>query len=250
MIDKYCADLTQALSVVQSGASIAVGGFGSSGRPDALLNALCDLDLRDLHVIVNNVGDDFTGIGRLVMEGRVRRFTGSFPILQEFYDRYFAGKVELELIPQGTLAERMRAGGSGIAAFYTPSSAGTMLSDGTFPLSYADGQVSDRVPAKEVREFGGRPHVLEHGIVADVALVKAQQGDRKGNLRFHLSARNFNPPAAMCGRITFAEVEELVEVGRLGADDIHLPGVFIDHIGMTAEPIPATAESIAKEGAA
>jgi 3-oxoacid CoA-transferase subunit A len=240
--DKYREDLMAALDVVPSGSSIAVGGFGSSGRPDALLNALCDLDKRDLHIIVNNVGDDFTGIGRLVVEGRVRRFTGSFPILQSFYDDYFAGRIELELIPQGTLAERMRAGGAGIAAFFTPSAARTMLSDGTFPLTYAEGQPADHLPAKEARDFGGRAHVLEHGITADFGLVKAYQGDRLGNLRFRLSARNFNPLAAMSGRTTFAEVEQLVEVDAIGPDDIHLPGVFVKHVVMTAAPVPAGPE--------
>jgi len=237
--DKYREDVMAALDVVPSGSSIAVGGFGSSGRPDALLNALCDLDKRDLHVIVNNVGDDFTGIGRLVVEGRVRRFTGSFPILQSFYDTYFAGRIELELIPQGTLAERMRAGGAGIAAFFTPSAAGTMLADGTFPLTYSDGSPGEHLPAKETRDFGGRLHVLEHGIAADFGLVKAHQGDRLGNLRFRLSARNFNPLAAMSGRTTFAEVEHLVAVDSLGPDDIHLPGVFVKHVVMTAAPVPA-----------
>lgn len=240
MIDKFRDDLAEALDVVWSGATIAVGGFGSSGRPDALLNALSDLDKRDLHLYVNNVGDDFTGVGRLVREGRVRRITASFPILQEFYDDYFAGRIELELIPQGTLAERMRAGGAGVAAFYTPSSAGTMLSDGTFPLTYdGEGRPATFVPAKETREFDGREYVLEYGINADFGLVKAQLGDRSGNLRFHLSARNFNPLAGMCGRVTFAEVEKLVETGDIGPDDVHLPGVFVDHIGMTAAPVPA-----------
>ena len=250
MIDKYREDVMAALDAVPSGSSIAVGGFGSSGRPDALLNALCDLDRRDLHVIVNNVGDDYTGIGRLLIEGRVRRFTGSFPILPAFYEAYFAGRVELELIPQGTLAERMRAGGAGIAAFFTPSAADTMLSDGTFPISYVDGRGAGYLAPKETREFDGRTHVLEHGIAADFGLVKARQGDRKGNLRFHLSARNFNPLAAMSGRTTFAEVEELVPVDRIGPDDIHLPGVFVHHVVMTAEPVPAGLEyTSAAEGA-
>jgi len=239
VIDKYRDDLLAVLDVIPSGASIAVGGFGSSGRPDALLDGLCALDRRDLHLIVNNVGNDYTGIGRLVAERRVRRFTGSFPVLPEFYDEYFAGQVELELVPQGALAERMRAGGAGIAAFFTPSSAGTMLADGTFPLRYGPDGVAEYLPAKESREFEGRPHVLELGIVADFALVKAQQGDRKGNLRYHLSARNFNPPAAMCGRTTFAEVEQLVDVDVLGPDDVHTPGVFVDHLVMTAASVPA-----------
>lgn len=250
MIDKFRPDVMEALDVVWSGASIAIGGFGSSGRPNALINTLCELDRRDLHVIVNNVGHDFTGVSRLVMEGRVRRVTASFPILQEFYDAYFAGKVELELIPQGTLAERMRAGGSGIAAFFTPSGAGTMLSDGTFPLSYRDGQPATYVPEKESREINGRQHVLEYGITADFGFAKAQKADPKGNLRFHLTARNFNPLAAMSGRTSFAEAEQLVETGEIGPDDVHLPGVFVDHVVMTAEAVPAKLGDRTVEGVA
>jgi 3-oxoacid CoA-transferase subunit A len=241
VIDKFREDVLAAVDVVPSGACIAVGGFGSSGRPDTLLDALCDLDRRDLHVVVNNVGNDFTGVGRLVMEGRCGRITSSFPILQEFYDAYFAGKIELELIPQGTLAERLRAGGAGIAAFFTPSGAGTMLSDGTFPLRYADGAPAAHLPAKETRQFDGRDHVLEYGIAADFALVKAQLGDRKGNLRFRLSARNFNPSAGMSGRHTFAEIERLVEVDELHPDDIHLPSVFVDDVVLAQSTSPKTA---------
>jgi 3-oxoacid CoA-transferase subunit A len=239
VIDKFRADPMSALAPIPSGASVAVGGFGSSGRPDTLLDALCDLGRRDLHVIVNNVGSDFTGIGRLLAEGRIRRLTASFPVLPDFYDEYFAGRVELELIPQGTLAERLRAGGAGIPAFYTPSGAGTMLTDGTFPLGYdREGRVAARMRAREHREFSGREHVLEYGIVADFALVKANQGDRKGNLRFRLSARNFNPLAAMSGRYTFAEVEHLMAAGELAPDDIHLPGVFVDAVLLRSELSP------------
>ena len=239
MIDKFRADVMSVLSAVPSGSSIAVGGFGSSGRPDTLLDALCDLDRRDLHLIVNNVGSDFTGVGRLLVEGRLRRLTASFPVLPEFYDAYFAGQVEYELVPQGTLAERLRAGGAGIAAFYTPSGAGTMLSDGTFALRYtADGACAEYLSEREVRTFSGREHVLEYGIVADFALVKADQGDRKGNLRFRLSARNFNPLAGMAGRHTFAEVQHLVGTGELHPDDIHLPGVFVDDVLLTSAQSP------------
>ncbi len=235
MIDKFREDVLAAVDRVPSGATIAVGGFGSSGRPDLLLDALCELDRRDLHVYVNNVGHDFTGVGRLLHEGRLRRVTCSFPILQEFYDDYFVGKVELELVPQGTLAERLRAGGSGIPAFFTPSGAGTMLSDGTFTLRYSpDGGVAEHVPAKEHRLINGREHVLEEGIVADFGFVKAHSGDRKGNLRFRLSARNFNPLAGMSGRHTFAEVEHLVETDAIHPDDVHLPGVFVDDVLVTA----------------
>ncbi|MGY1857123.1 CoA transferase subunit A [Modestobacter sp. SYSU DS0290] len=235
MIDKFREDVLSVVDRVPSGASIAVGGFGSSGRPDLLLDALCELGKRDLHVYVNNVGHDFTGVGRLLHEGRLRRVTASFPILQEFYDEYFAGKVELELVPQGTLAERLRAGGSGIPAFFTPSGAGTMLADGTFTLRYSpDGGVAEHVPAKEHRLIDGREHVLETGIVADFGMVKAYAGDRKGNLRFRLSARNFNPLAAMSGRHTFAEVDRVVEVDELHPDDVHLPGVFVDDVVLTS----------------
>jgi 3-oxoacid CoA-transferase subunit A len=241
VIDKFRADAASVLAAVPSGASVAVGGFGSSGRPDTLLDVLCDLDRRDLHLIVNNVGSDFTGVGRLLVEGRIRRLTASFPVLPEFYGEYFAGRVEFELVPQGTLAERLRAGGAGIAAFYTPSGAGTMLADGTFPLRYAAGAPAEHLPEREVRHFGGREHVLEYGIVADFGLVKAYQGDRKGNLRFRLSARNFNPLAGMAGRRTFAEVQHLVEVDELDPDDIHLPGVFVDDVllASAASPRPA-----------
>jgi 3-oxoacid CoA-transferase subunit A len=244
VIDKLRADVMSTLEAVPSGASLAVGGFGSSGRPDTLLDALCDLDRRGLHLIVNNVGGDFTGVGRMLAEGRIRRLTASFPVLPEFYDEYFVGKVELELIPQGTLAERLRAGGSGIAAFFTPSGAGTMLADGTFPLRYAAGPVTagpvvaECMPPRETRDFGGREHVLEYGIVADFALVKAFQGDRRGNLRFRLSARNFNPLAAMAGRRTFAEIQHLVGVDELHPDDIHLPGVFVDDVLLASDASP------------
>jgi 3-oxoacid CoA-transferase subunit A len=247
LIDKFRADVMSVLSAVPSGSSIAVGGFGSSGRPDTLLDALCDLDRRDLHLIVNNVGSDFTGVGRLLAEGRLRRLTASFPVLPEFYDAYFAGRVEFELVPQGTLAERLRAGGAGIAAFYTPSGAGTMLSDGTFALRYtADGATAEYLSEREVRTFSGREHVLEYGIIADFALVKAYQGDRKGNLRFRLSARNFNPLAGMAGQHTFAEVQHLVGTGELHPDDIHLPGVFVDDVLLASARSPQQPTTIAE----
>jgi 3-oxoacid CoA-transferase subunit A len=238
VIDKFRADVMSVLDAVPSGASLAVGGFGSSGRPDTLLDALCDLDRRDLHLIVNNVGSDFTGVGRMLAEGRIRRLTASFPVLPEFYDEYFAGKVEFELVPQGTLAERLRAGGSGIPAFYTPSGAGTMLSDGTFALRYAGGAVAEHMAERETRVFGGREHVLEYGIVADFGLVKAYQGDRRGNLRFRLSARNFNPLAGMAGRRVVAEVQHLLGTGELLPDDIHLPGVFVDDVVLASATSP------------
>ena len=239
MIDKFRSDATAAVAAIPSGATLAVGGFGSSGRPDTLLDVLCDLDRRDLHVIVNNVGGDFTGIGRLLLERRIRRLTASFPVLQDFYDEYFAGRVELELIRRG----RSRSGCGLAARAFPPSSRrpGRAPCSPTAPSPFgyrADGQIADRMPERERREFGGREHILEYGIVADFALVKAYQGDRKGNLRFRLSARNFNPLAAMSGRHTFAEVEHLVGTGELGPDDIHLPGVFVDEVLLKSELSP------------
>ena len=236
MIDKFREDVLSVVDRVHDGASIAVGGFGSSGRPDVLLDALCELDRRDLHVYVNNVGHDFTGVGRLLHEGRLRRVTASFPILQEFYDEYFAGKVELELIPQGTLAERLRAGGSGIPAFFTATGGGTQVAEGGLPWRYdADGDVVVASPAKETRDFPDhegvvREYVLEEAIVADFGMVRAWKGDRHGNLVYRDSARNFNPLAAMCGRVTIAEVEELVEPGELEPNDVHTPGVFVQRV--------------------
>ena len=228
MIDKFRDDVLAVVDAVPSGASIAVGGFGSSGRPDALLDALCALDRRDLHVFVNNVGHDFTGVGRLLHEGRLRRVTCSFPTLQEFYDEYFAGRVELELIPQGTLAERLRAGGAGIPAFFTATGYGTIVADG-----------------KETREIDGRHYVLETALKADVSLVKAWKADKAGNLVFRKTARNFNPLAGMSGRRTFAEVQHLVEVDELHPDDIHLPGVFVDDVVLAAgEPETTQAEQV------
>ena len=232
MIDKVRDDLLAAVDVIPSGASVAVGGFGWSGRPDTLLTALADLDKRELHVVINNVGDpdgDSSGsIARLAAEGRLRKVTGSFPLLQRFYDDYYAGKVELELVPQGTLAERMRAGGAGVPAFYTPVAAGTMLADGTFVTRFGrDGEPDEHLAALETRMFGEREHVLELALTTDFALVRAHQGDRKGNLRFRRAARNFNPVAAMCAAHTIAEVGQLVDVDVLDPDDVHLSGVFV-----------------------
>ena len=239
MIDKFREDVLSVSDAVPSAPRWRSAASAARGVRIRLLDGLCELDRRDLHLIVNNVGSDFTGVGRLLAEGRIRRLTASFPVLPEFYDEYFAGQVELELIPQGTLAERLRAGGSGIPAFYTPSGAGTMLSDGTFPLGYtADGAVAEQMPPRETRDFGGRQHVLEYGIVADFGLVKAYQGDRKGNLRFRLSARNFNPLAGMAGRRVFAEVEHLLATDELRPDDIHLPGVFVDDVLLASDTSP------------
>ncbi len=214
------------------GQSFAVGGFGLSGVPEVLIDALYATGATGLAVVSNNCGVDGRGLGVLLAAGRIGRVTGSYiGDNKEFARQYLAGELEVELTPQGTLAERPRAGGSGIPAFYTPAGVGTQVAEGGLPWRYApDGSVAVASPPKEVRDFHGVDHVLEHAITTDYALVRAARGDRHGNLVFHRAARNFNPLAAMAGRITVAEVEELVEPGRLDPDEIHLPGVFVQRV--------------------
>ncbi|CAM5391023.1 CoA transferase subunit A OS=Streptomyces cyaneofuscatus OX=66883 GN=G3I52_33705 PE=4 SV=1 [Streptomyces cyaneofuscatus] len=183
-------------------------------------------------VVINNCGTDGRGLGILLSAGRISRVTGSYVgENKEFARQYLGGELEVELVPQGTLAERLRAGGCGIPAFYTPAGVGTQIADGGLPWRYApDGAVALASPPKETREYDGRTHVLERGITADFALVRARRGDRHGNLVFRHAAANFNPLAAMAGRITIAEVEELVEPGDLDPDHVHLPGVFVQRV--------------------
>jgi len=234
MIDKWLPDALTATAGVRSGDTVAIGGFGRAGIPYNLIDAVCERDLTDLHVVSNNAGKDDDGIARLVRERRVRKLTCTFPGTTEFHKQYLGGTVELELVPQGTLAERLRAGGSGIAAFYTPTAAGTILAEGGLPSRYGpDGEPAAVEPAKERRVIDGQEHVLEYPIKADVALVKAHTGDRYGNLRFRLSARNFNPLCAMAARLAIAEVEFARDPG-LDPDDIHLPGPFVDHVVQVA----------------
>lgn len=231
MIDKVRGNLLEVVDAIPDGACVGIGGFGNSGRPTDLVYALCEAGKKDLHIVANNVGDDPTGISRLADEGRIRKFTGSFPIWPAFYDEYFGGRVELELIPQGTLAERLRAGGAGIPAFYTPSGAGTLLTSGEFVQRYGrDGVPEAYSDLREVREFNGIPHVLEHAIVPEWGLVRAHEADARGNLRFRLSARNFNPLVAMAARHTIVQAKHIVEVGSLDPQDVHLAGVFVDDV--------------------
>jgi 3-oxoacid CoA-transferase subunit A len=231
-IDKVVASAAAAVADVPDGASIAVGGFGLCGNPMALITALLEQGTRDLAVVSNNCGVDDWGLGLLLAAGRIRRMTSSYVGENKEFERQFlSGELEVELTPQGTLAEKLRAGGAGIAAFFTRTGVGTQVSEGGLPRRYGpDGSVALASDPKEVRSFGGHEHVLEEAITTDVALVHAARGDRAGNLRFHASARNFNPLAAMAGRLCVAEVEELVEVGELGPDDVHLPGVFVHRV--------------------
>ena len=231
-MDKTLESARSAVADIPDGASLAVGGFGLCGIPLTLIEALLEQGATDLATVSNNCGVDGAGLGVLLEAGRIRRTIGSYVgENREFARRYLAGELELELCPQGTLAERLRAGGAGIPAFYTPAGVGTLVAEGGLPWRYRpDGGVAVASPAKEIRDFEGRPHVLEHGIVTDFALVRAARGDRHGNLSYDASARNFNPLCAMAGRVTIAEVEELVEPGELDPRHVDTPGVFVQRV--------------------
>jgi 3-oxoacid CoA-transferase subunit A len=231
-MDKVVATCAQAIADIPDGATLAVGGFGLNGIPHNLISALLEHGATDLVTVSNNCGVDGWGLGVLLDSKRIRRTTGSYVgENREFERQYLSGELEVELVAQGTLAERLRAGGCGIPAFYTPAGVGTPVADGGLPWRYApDGSVAVASPPKEVRRFGDREYVLEHGIVCDYALVRATVGDRYGNLVFAKATRNFNPLCAMAGRITIAEVEELVEPGAIVPEDVHLPGIFVQRV--------------------
>lgn len=231
-IDKTVASTTEAVADIANGSSIAVGGFGLSGIPWFLIEALLEQGTDDLTIVSNNCGVDGAGLGLLLEAGRISRVIGSYiGNNREFGRQYLDGELNVELIPQGTLAERLRAGGAGIGAFFTPSGVGTLIAEGGMPWRYdAEGNVSIASPPKEVRTFHGREMVLEESIVTDVALVRAARVDRVGNCVFHAAAQNFNPPAAMSGRMTIVEAEELVEVGEIDPAEVHLPGIFVQRI--------------------
>ncbi|PKT72287.1 succinyl-CoA--3-ketoacid-CoA transferase [Streptomyces populi] len=237
-MNKVRASAAEAVADIPDGASLAVGGFGLSGVPETLIRALYAHGADGLQVVSNNCGVDGRGLGVLLAAHRISRVTGSYVgENKEFARQYLSGELEVELVPQGTLAERLRAGGAGIPAFYTPAGVGTQVARGGLPWRHGpDGSVAVASPPKETRDFGGRTHVLERGITADFALVRAWRGDRHGNLVFRKAAANFNPLAAMAGRITIAEVEELAEPGELRPDEIHLPGIYVQRIvALTAD---------------
>ena len=231
-MDKVTTSAAAAESEPADGATIAVGGFGLSGIPSVLIRALLDQGATNLDVASNNCGVDGAGLGLLLEKGRIRRVTASYiGENKEFGRQLLAGELLVELTPQGTLAERLRAGGSGIGAFYTPTGVGTQVADGGLPWRYApDGSVEIYSPPKEVRSFDGRDMVLEHAISTDYALVRAAIADRHGNCVFHAAARNFNLNAAMAGRVTIVEAERVVDVGEIDPDDVHLPGVFVQRV--------------------
>jgi 3-oxoacid CoA-transferase subunit A len=213
-MNKVFASAEEAIADIQDGATIMVGGFGLCGIPENLIRALVKKGVKNLDTISNNVGVDEFGLGLMLYAGQIRSHKGSYVGENRLLeDMVLTGKIDLELIPQGTFAERIRAGGAGIPAFYTPAGYGTVVAEG-----------------KETREFGGRPYVLEHALKADFALIKAWKGDRWGNLVYRKTARNFNPMMATAAKVTIAEVEHLVEPGEIEPDQVHTPSVYVKRI--------------------
>lgn len=237
MVHKVFDSADEAVADIPDGATLAVGGFGLCGIPDQLIAALSGRGTTRLEVFSNNCGVDDFGLGILLSAGRIRRVTASYVgENKEFARQYLSGELEVELTPQGTLAERLRAGGVGIPGFYTPAGVGTPVSEGGMPWRYApDGSVAIASPPKETREFDGREYVLERAIHADFALVHAQLGDTDGNLVFNKSALNFNSLAAMAAATTIVQVEQLVEPGDIEPAAVHLPGIFVQRIVCTGE---------------
>ncbi|MFR9793571.1 CoA transferase subunit A [Streptomyces sp. MB22_4] len=243
-MDKVVATAAEAVAGIQDGASIASGGFGVCGIPAVLIDAVVAAGVEGLEVFSNNCGTDGVGLGKLLDRGRIRRIVASYVgENKEFARQYLGGELEVELTPQGTLAERLRAAGAGIPAFYTRTGTGTAVASGGLPWRYApDGRVAIASPPKPTAEFDGTSFVLERALPADFALVRAWKGDRHGNLVFRKAARNFNPVCAMAGRISVAEVEYLAEPGELDPDAVHLPGVYIDRV------LPLTSGQVAHKG--
>jgi 3-oxoacid CoA-transferase subunit A len=231
-MDKVVASAEAAVTDIPDGATLAVGGFGICGIPSVLIQAVLEAGTKDLEVVSNNCGIDEWGLGILLSGKRLRRMVASYVgENKEFARQYLAGELEVELTPQGTLAERMRAGGSGIAAFFTRTGVGTQVAEGGMPWKYDEnGNIALASPPKQTQEFDGLQYVLERAIVADFGLVRAWKGDRHGNLVYRDAARNFNPLAAMCGRVTIAEVEHLVEPGEINPNEVHTPGVFVQRV--------------------
>ena len=220
-MNKVYPDAASALAgIVKDGQLLAVGGFGLCGIPEALIDALQASGVKDLTVISNNAGVDGFGLGKLLNTRQIKKMISSYVgENKEFERQYLAGELELEFTPQGTLAEKLRAGGAGIPAFFTKTGVGTLVAEG-----------------KETREFDGEVYVMERALVPEVALVKAWKADKSGNLIFRRTARNFNPLCAKAGRICVAEVEEIVEVGELGPDEIHLPGIYVQRLVLNPHP--------------
>jgi len=231
-LNKVVASALDAVRGIPDGATVLAGGFGLCGIPENSIRALRELGTKNLTVVSNNCGVDDFGLGLLLRNKQIAKMVSSYVgENKEFERQYLAGELEVELTPQGTLAERLRAGGAGVVAFYTPTGAGTEISEGGLPVRYGpDGSVAAYSQKKETREFDGRSYVLEPAITGDYAIVKAWRGDRFGNLVYRRTAMNFNPMMATAAKITIAEVEELVEVGSLDPDHIHTPGIYVHRI--------------------
>ncbi len=235
-MDKVVSTAAEAVAGIVNGSSLAVGGFGLCGVPSVLIAQIHDSGVTDLEAVSNNCGVDEWGLGILLKDKRIARMVSSYGGENKEFERQFlSGELEVELTPQGTLAEKLRAGGAGIPAFFTATGVGTQVADGGMPWRYApDGSVTKASLPKETREMEWHGQtmtfVLENAITTDFALVRAWKGDRHGNLVFRQSARNFNPLAAMAGRITIAEVEHLVEPGEIDADAVHLPGIYVQRV--------------------
>jgi 3-oxoadipate CoA-transferase, alpha subunit len=216
MINKIVQTMAEAMAGIRNGSIVLLGGFGSVGLPYALVDGLIEQGAKDLTVVANNAGVGRVGLAKLLDAGRIRKIICSYPRTSDpvaFLDAYRAGRVELEVMPQGTMAERMRAAGAGIPAFYTPTSVGTKLADG-----------------KELREFGGRQYVLEEALPGDVALIEAWEADRWGNLTYRSSARNFNPVMATAAKLTIAQAQHIVELGALDPEKVATPGIFVSRV--------------------
>jgi len=220
-MNKVYESATAALQdVVANGQTLAVGGFGLCGIPEALISALKETGVKDLTCISNNAGVDDFGLGKLLTTRQIKKMISSYVgENKEFERQYLSGELEVELTPQGTLAEKLRAGGAGIPAFFTQTGVGTLIAEG-----------------KEEREFNGKTYIMEESLTADISLVKAYKADKAGNLVFRKTAQNFNPVCAMAGKITVAEVEQIVEIGELDPDAIHLPGIYVNRIVLNATP--------------
>lgn len=218
-MNKFVASAQDALDgIVADGQTLAIGGFGLCGIPEALIEALKDTGVKNLTCISNNAGVDDFGLGKLLQTKQIKKMISSYVgENKEFERQYLSGELEVELTPQGTLAEKLRSGGAGIPAFYTQTGVGTLIAEG-----------------KEIRIFNGKEYILENTLTADVALVKAYKADKAGNLVFRKTARNFNPECAVAGKFTVVEVEQVVEIGEIDPDDIHLPGIYVNRIVLNA----------------
>ena len=221
MVNKVYSSAKDALQdVVQDSQTLAVGGFGLCGIPESLIAALKQTGVKNLTCISNNAGVDGFGLGLLLESKQIKKMIASYVGENKEFERQFlSGELEVELTPQGTLAEKLRAGGAGIPAFFTATGVGTLIAEG-----------------KEEREFNGKPYILENSLIADIALVKAYKADTAGNLIFRKTAQNFNPVCAMAGKVCIVEVEEIVEIGALDPDQIHLPGIYVNRIVLNANP--------------